>query len=381
MRAKSSIASSLLWAGLLALALGTSFARAQQPIQLQDNPPERYTVQKGDTLWGISGRFLKEPWRWPDLWRMNREQIENPHWIYPGDVVVLDRSDGQPRLRLERTSSSASGATSGAGSDATRLEPTVRVSPLASSAIPSIPPGDIEPYLSRPIVTGPDGPRDAGKIIAARDQRVVRGQGDAVYAVNVPERLGTEWLVYRPGKVLRSYDSNEFLGNELHYLGTAHVERFGEVSTLRITSAREEIVFGDLVVPAPHEELVNYVPHAPAQAIDGRIIALANDSVETGRGYLVTLDRGSHDGIEVGHVLAIYHPAPVIPDPRPYEGPDILSKLMDQTRAVVPPSRYLNLPAERSGLLFVFRVFDRLSYAIVLNTTEPVVVGDVVRKP
>jgi hypothetical protein len=336
-------------------------------------------VQKGDTLWGISGRFLKEPWRWPDLWRMNREQIENPHWIYPGDVVVLDRSDGQPRLRLERTSSSS--PKSGGGSDATRVEPTVRVSPLATNAIPSIPPGDIEPYLSRPIVTGPDGPHDAGKIIAARDQRVVRGQGDSVYAVNVTERLGTEWLVYRPGKVLRSYDSNEFLGNELHYLGTAHVERFGEVSTLRITSAREEIVFGDLVVPAPHEELVNYVPHAPAQAVDGRIIALANDSVETGRGYLVTLDRGSHDGIEVGHVLAIYHPAPVIPDPRPYEGPDILSKLMDQTRAVVPPSRYLNLPAERSGLLFVFRVFDRLSYAIVLNTTEPVVVGDVVRKP
>lgn len=370
MRAKSSIASSLLSAALLTLLLASGFVRAQ-PIQLQDNPPDRYTVQKGDTLWGIAGRFLKQPWRWPEVWRMNRDQIRNPHWIYPGDVVVLDRSDGQPRLTLERDPAS----------NATRLSPTVRVAPLADHAIPSIPAADIEPYLSRPVVTGPEGPPDAGKIIAARDQRVVRGAGDAVYAVNVPESAGTEWLVYRPGKVLRSYDSGEFLGEELRYLGAAHVERFGEVSTLRITAAREEIVFGDLVLPAPREELVNYVPHAPDRAVDGRIIALANDSVETGRGYLVTLDRGSRDGIEVGHVLAIYHPAPVIPDPRPYEGPDILSKLMDQTRAIVPPSRYLNLPAERSGLLFVFRVFDKLSYAIVLNTTEPVVVGDVVRKP
>jgi hypothetical protein len=375
MREKSSIASSLLSTGLLTLLLASGVAQAQQ-IQLQDNLPERYTVQKGDTLWGIAGRFLKQPWRWPDLWRMNREQIKNPHWIYPGDVVVFDRtSDGQPRLTLER------GADASDASNGTRLSPTVRVSPLAERAIPSIPAGDIEPYLSRPIVTGADGLPNAGKIIAARDQRVVRGAGDAVYAVNVPESAGTEWLVYRPGRVLRGYDSNEFLGDELKYLGTAHVERFGEVSTLRITSAREEIVFGDLVVPAPREELVNYVPHAPDRAVDGRIIALANDSVETGRGYLVTLDRGSRDGIEVGHVLAIYHPAPVIADPRPYEGPDILSKMLDQTRAIVPPTRYLNLPAERSGLLFVFRVFDKLSYAIVLNTTEPVVVGDVVRKP
>jgi len=371
MHAKSSIASSLLSACLM-LLVASALAQTP-PMQLQDNPPDRYTVQKGDTLWGIAARFLKQPWRWPELWRMNRDQIKNPHWIYPGDVLVFDKSDGTPRLTLERGSAPSSGVT--------RLSPTIRVAPLAAEAIPSIPAGDIEPFLSRPIVVGPEGPAGAGKIIAARDPRVVRGAGDAVYAVNVGETAGTEWLIYRPGQVLRSYDSNELLGSELRFLGTAHVERFGEVSTLRITSAREEIQFGDYVVPAPREELVNYVPHSPDRAVDGRIIALANDAVETGRGYLVTLDRGARDGIEVGHVLAIYHPAPVIADPRPYEGPDILSKLMDQTRAIVPPRNYLNLPAERSGLLFVFRVFDKLSYAIVLNTTEPVVVGDVVRRP
>jgi hypothetical protein len=300
---------------------------------------------------------------------MNRDQIRNPHLIYPGDVIVLDRSDGQPRLSLERST------------NPNRLSPSVRVVPLAAEAIPSIPPGDIEPYLTRPIITGPDGLPDAAKIVAARDNRVIRGSGDSFYAVKVDERSGTQWFLYRPGKVLRAFDSNELLGNEMRFLGTASVERFGEVSTLQITSAREEILIGDLLVPAPREELVNYVPHMPDRSVDGRIIALGNDSVETGRGYLVTLDRGMRDGLESGHVLAIYHPAPVIADPRPSTGPDIFSKLADQTRVMVQPTRYLDLPPERTGLLFVFRVFDKLSYAIVLNTTEPIVVGDVVRRP
>lgn len=370
MRAKSITASLLLSAFLLPLLLGSGVLRAQE-IQLQDNPPDRYTVQKGDTLWGIAGRFLKQPWRWPDVWRMNRDQIRNPHWIYPGDVIVLDRSGGQPRLSLERS-------VSGAGN---RLSPSIRIAPLEAEAIPSIPPGDIEPFLTRPLITGPDGLPGAAKIVAARDARVVRGAGDFVYALNVDENSGSQWFIYRPGKPLRSYDSNELLGNELRFLGTANVDRFGEVSTLRITAAREEILFGDLLVPAPREELVNYVPHAPDRAVEGRIIALGNDAAETGRGYLVTLDRGMQDGLESGHVLAIYRPAPVIPDPRPYEGPDVLSKLVEQTRVLVQPTHYLNLPPERTGLLFVFRVFDRLSYAIVLNTSEPIVVGDVVRKP
>jgi len=368
MRAKSNTASLLLSACLLPLLLASGILRAQD-IPLQDNPPDRYTVQKGDTLWGIAGRFLKQPWRWPDVWRMNRDQIRNPHLIYPGDVIVLDRSGGEPRLSLERSS------------NLNRLSPSIRVVPLTAEAIPSIPPGDIEPYLTRPIVTGPDGLPDAAKIVAARDNRVIRGSGDSFYAVRVDEKSGTQWFLYRPGKVLRAFDSNELLGNEMRFLGTASVERFGEVSTLQITSAREEILIGDLLVPAPREELVNYVPHTPDRSVDGRIIALGNDSAETGRGYLVTLDRGMRDGLESGHVLAIYHPAPVIADPRPYTGPDIFSKLADQTRAIVQPTRYLDLPPERTGLLFVFRVFDKLSYAIVLNTTEPIVVGDVVRRP
>jgi len=213
---------------------------------------------------------------------------------------------------------------------------------------------------------------------------VVRGRGDKVYAVSIDPAAGTQWFLYRPGRVLRSYDSKELLGYEMRFLGTAEVERFGrvgEVSTVTITNAREEIVIGDLLVPAPREELVNYVPHAPDRAVEGRIIDLAGDAHEAGRGAIVTVDRGAGDGLEVGHVLAVYHPQPVMVDPRPYQGGDVTAKGPEPTKILLPPTQYLNIPPERSGLLFVFRVFDRVAYAVVLNTTDPVFPGDVVRKP
>jgi hypothetical protein len=355
------------------LALASPPARADD-LQLQDNPPDRYTVQKGDTLWGISGKFLKQPWRWPEIWRMNREQIKNPHWIYPGDVVVLDKVDGSWRLSLDRPAGPRPNA---------RLSPAVRVESLDSEAIPTIPAGDLAPFLSRPIITAtPDGVPGAGRIIAAHDSRVVRGEGDYVYAVNIEEKSGTQWYIYRPGKVLHSYDSKELLGYELRFLGTARVDRFGEVARMEITSAREEILMDDLLIPAPREELVNYVPHAPDKAIDGRIIALDGDSHEVGRGFLVTVDRGSRDGLDVGTVLAIYHPTPVIPDPRPSTEPSVLSRFIsDPTRDMLQPTRYLPIPPERSGLLFIFRVFDKVAYGIVLNASEQVVTGDLARKP
>ena len=369
MRAKSITASLLVSAFMLALLLAPRVLRAQA-IELQDNPPDRYTVQKGDTLWGIAGKFLKQPWRWPDVWRMNREQIKNPHWIYPGDVIVLDRSGAEPRLSLENSAGNA-----------TRLSPTIRVGPLEETAIPSIPPGDVEPYLSRPLVTDTSTLTGAAQFVAAKDGRLSRGAGDSLYAVGVDQKAGNLWYIYRPGAVLREYGSGVLLGYEMRYLGTADVEHFGPVSTMLITAAREDILVGDLLIPAPHEQIINFVPHAPTRQVEGRIILLANDATETGRGYIVTVDRGTQDGLDTGSVLAIYHAAPVIEDPQPYQGPDVISKLADQTRPILPPTRYLELPPERTGLLFVFRVFDRVAYAIVLNTSEPIVAGDVVRKP
>ncbi len=365
MRQKFSIANLTAATAAAILLLGATTSAAAD-VQVNDPVPGRYTVQKGDTLWGIAGRFLKEPWRWPEIWRMNREQIKNPHLIYPGDVIVLDRVDGQWRLSLERPT--------------TRLSPSVRVTPLDVDAIPSIPAGDIEPYLSRPLITGPEGLEKAPQIIAGRDARVIRGQGDVVYAVGVEARIGDQWYIYRQGRQFKSFNGDELLGLEQRYVGGAKVERFGEVSTLRIVAANEEILVGDRLVPAPRGQLMSYSPHAPGRSISGRILATNRDSIEAGRGWIVTLDKGARDGLDVGSVLAIYRVAPPMPDPRPPTTVDQIDPMSEPTR-FFQPERLLQLPDERSGLLFVFRVFDRVSYALVLNTTDPVEAGDYVRNP
>jgi hypothetical protein len=368
MRQQFSIARRLLAAIATSVMLASTAAAADDAVRLADGAPQSYTVQKGDTLWGISGKFLKDPWRWPDVWRMNRDQISNPHRIYPGDVIVLEQgADGQPRLGVMR--------------EGVRLSPMVRSTPLNAQAIPSIPPGDLDPYLTKPLITNAEGLAGSGEIIAGRERdRVIRGQGDKVYGVSIDTANGDAWYIYRPGKALYSLDTREVLGFENRYIGSAKVDRFGDVSTLTITEAVEEVFVGDRLIPVPRETLVNYAPHAPTKGIEGRIIASYRNASEMGRGALVTIDKGQADGVDIGTVLAIYRGVAPILDPRPNtEVPRIL-RLLDQTTVFVP-DKYLSVPQERTGLLFVFRVFDRVSYAILLNTTDPVTVGDFVRNP
>ena len=353
-------------AAAVAAMAGAGPALAQD-IQVADGAPKTYTVQKGDTLWGISSKFLKEPWKWPDVWRMNREQIRNPHLIYPGDVVSLDIVQGKPQLALAR--------------DAVQLSPTTRVSSLDAQAIPSIPPNDLEPYLTRPLITGPSGLYDAAEILRGRsDERVVRGAGDVVYVLGIDRKAGDYWYIYRPAGAVVTLDGTEVLGYESKFLGTARVEKFGELSTVRIETSTEEIQVGDRMLPAPRETLVNYVPHAPDRPVNARILRVPYGGLETARGGVVTLDQGAKDGMEVGHVLAIYRVIQPIEDTRPSRQQSVILRFLDNT-TVFTPREYVAPADERTGLLFVFRTFDRVSFAVVLNSTDPIRPGDYARTP
>ena len=355
---------------LAALACG-ALGAAAQTLQLVDQPPQTYTVQKGDTLWGISGKYLKEPWRWPDLWQMNKNEVRNPHLIYPGDVIRLDIVGGQPRLTVARDTQR----------ETIRLSPTSRVSALESTAIPSIPPNDLEPYLTRPLVTGPSGLYEAAEILQGRNnERVVRGTGDVVYVLGIDQKLGDYWYIYRPAGAIVNLDGTEVLGYESKFLGTARVEKFGDLATVRIESATEEILVGDRMLPAPRETLVNYVPHAPDRPIAARILRVPYGGLESARGGIVTLDRGTADGVEVGHVLAVYRGAAAVADPRPSRQQTIILRFLDQTTPFTP-REYLQAADYRTGLVFVFRTFDRVSFGVLLNTTDTVRPGDFARTP
>jgi hypothetical protein len=378
--------------------------RAEEVV-LAPGAPTRYVVKQGDTLWGISGKFLKDPWRWPELWRMNRTEIKNPHWIYPGDVVVLDMVDGKPRLSLERDGKPASAAVPASASASVsviaaapvpvpvpapapaarettvRLSPRIRSTPVDADAIPSIPAGDLQPFLSRPLITGPEGLVNSAEVVAGRDQRVVRGEGDVIYVSGIDRSGGDVWYIYRPGRTFASYDNpGDIVGYEQRFLGSAKVESYGPISTVRITNAREEILVGDQLVPQPRGQLINYAPHSPPGEIGGHIIALEREASEAGVGWIVTIDKGAQDGLDIGTVLAAYKLFAPAPDPRPQKAQDRGLPVSDRT-SIFQRDQMLDLPEERTGLVFVYRVFDRVSYALLMRTVDPIEVGNYVRKP
>ena len=333
--------SSLLWANA---------ASAQtKPLELNDDAPDRHVVVPGDTLWGISSEFLKEPYRWPEIWRLNQEQIRNPHLIYPGQVIVLDRSGDRPQLKIARDVRDI------------KLEPHIYTNSNVN-AIASIPPQVIEPFLSEPLVVEINALRLAPRIVATQEDRVYLGAGNLAYATGVKESAKV-WQIYRPGKALIDPDNQATLGYEAVFLGSARMSRAGEPATFEIISSREEIGRDDRLIPAARPSMVSYAPHAPARAIAGRIISIYGGVGEGGRNSIVAISRGRSEGVEVGHVLAIYRAGQVVENR--YEGKKETYKL----------------PDERSGLLFVFRVFDHVSYALVMNVTPSVAPGDPVRTP
>ncbi len=377
---------------LLVLACLSLNANAED-IQLQKNHPDRYVVVKGDTLWGISGKFLKDPWQWPKVWKMNRAQIKNPHWIYPGDVIVLDKSGASPQLRLLR--------------ETVTLEPGVRIEPLEKEAIHTIAPSVIDPFLSQPLLIENGKLDDAPRIISGQDNRVILSPGTRVYINNIQEGEGVHWDIYRPGEALRDPDTNEVLGTEAIYLGDVNIARYGAPATGDIVKAKEEIFTKDRLVVAPDEFKSSFVPHAPEGDIRGRIMRIYGGVAEGGPNTVVSINRGKNDGLEEGHVLAISRYGKVIRDPE-YKDPasnkvvaeekklkqlnfDVTSdpdgkkivnfeKEPPQTKVVLEPGQ-VKLPDERVGLLMIFRTFDRVSYGLIMSASDAIYTLDSVHTP
>jgi len=381
-------------------------------VALADNPPDSYTVVKGDTLWGISGKFLKEPWRWPEIWDINRDQIKNPHWIYPGDLIVLDRSGASPRLRVLREPGTE------------RLSPRMRVEELQDQAIPAVPSAVIGPFLSQPLVVPSSTLDDAPRVVAGEENRVMMGNGNRAFARGLQAAHGKLLQAYRPAAPIVDPETGDYLGYGAVYLGAAQVIEFGEISTIEFTSVTREIGIGDRLLPAGQPLPYSYAPHAPASPVSGRIISAYSNLREMGQNSIVALNRGSRDGLDEGTVLAIYRdpavhrrimrtgrpvwgtPAELETTQSAWRGPPywgdpgpaqeltaLQNNPMAQTPRLPGPSSaaarpVINensplqmLPKERYGLLFVFRTFERLSFALVLESSRPVEVLDTFSNP
>ena len=344
-------------------------------VTIDPNAPDRYVVVPGDTLWGISGRFLRDPWRWPQLFELNRDQIKNPHRIYPGDVIVLDRQAGRARVLAQQE---------------IRVSPRVRIEPREAEAIPSIPAAAIEPFLTQPLVVDQATLDSAPRIVATEENRVVVGSGNRAYARGVQAKTGDYWQIFRPGDPLVDPDSKEYLGYEAVYLGDAQVVRPGEVSTLEIVRSNQEMYIGDRMFAAPKPVFTSYVPRAPEKQIQGRIISAYGGLAEIGTNSVVTLNKGSRDGLEVGNVLGVFRSPESASNLRYNTEP--MSNLRNtplygrqgitgHDPSIAPPLPETNLPAERHALIFVFRTFEKVSYALVMQASAPINVLDRIQNP
>ena len=363
-------------------ATASQVAQAGVPLaDLVSNAPDEYTVKRGDTLWAISGVFLKAPWRWPELWGMNLEDIRNPHRIYPGQQLYVDKSSGRAILRARQQAG-------GSGAPGTvRVSPRTRYESLADAAIPTLSPQAIEPFLSEALIVDEASFALAPRIVAAQEGRVLLSRGDRAYARGaysskeggkpLSDARGepVAYQVFRNATPLKDPSTGEILGYEAVYLGKAELVRGESTATVKdkngkestevvpatldILIAKEEMRVGDRLTPEPPRELLSYVPRAPVSQIEGQIVSIYGSAVLYAAGnQVVVLNRGARDGLERGHVMAIQRSG---------------ARLTDRTDSA---RTQIRLPNERNGLMMVFRIFEKVSYALILESTDGVKVGD-----
>jgi LysM repeat protein len=336
-------------------------AQAGVPLAaLAPNAPDRYTVKRGDTLWDLSNMYLTSPWRWPELWGMNKDQVKNPHLIYPGQELLLIKDGSHARLQV-------AGAGAPDGDPTTeKLEPRIRDQEAQRLAIPSIPNRLIEPFLSQPLVLEPGALDSAPRIMATQEGRVYVGRGDEAYARGVAAGSALNFNVFRPLKPLYDPDDKirkKPIAYEAFYLGTANMVRPGEVAKVRIDTSKQEIGIGDRLLPIDRQKLESYVPKRPSGQIEARVISIYDGVRYGGGGQIITINRGTNDALVIGDVLQLWRMGATV---------------LDRT---APRREYVKLPDEQMGLAFVFRVFPTISYALIQRGTTPVEVGDRAANP
>ncbi len=317
-------------------------------IKIKPNHPDEYVVVKGDTLWDISGKFLENPWQWPSLWG-NNPQIKNPHLIYPGNTLYFSIVDGQPRLSLSKTLS---------------LHPKIRESSI-EHAIKVIPTDAISQFLSSPRVVSETELELSPYVVEIAGEHLIAGTGDRIYVRSILQPKSLGYTIYRKGETYISPETGEILGYEAKYIADTTIERSGDPATLLITKSAHEIRRGDRLMGSNENSLaLNFFPHPPKENISANIISVLDGVSQIGQHNIVVLDKGYADNIEVGHILDIYHSGKIVTDP--------FSGVLNDT---------VKLPDKIAGLLMVFRTFDRVSYALVLEANQAIHLRDKAKTP
>lgn len=337
--------------GLLILCMAVTSVTADE-IALRSDHPTRYVVVKGDTLWDISARFLETPWRWPEVWSFN-PQIENPHLIYPGDVVSLVYDEqGNPMLTVER------------GQATVKMSPQVHATRI-DKPISTIPLNAIQQFLGQPRIVGEREINNAAYIIASAEGRLIAGKGDTIYAKGLVAGSDSKFSVMRIGQAYREAgEKGEILGYEAIHVAEADVQVFGEPSTLKIIDSARETLMGDRLLPRREQELdPTFIPHPPDRMIEGQIIGVVDGVSRIGQFQTVVINKGELDGIETGHVLAVYQLGGKVRDVRSED------------------TNLIELPDVRAGIVLVIRAYGRLSYALVMESERDMRVYDFVRNP
>lgn len=330
-------------------------APAKEAVQLKPQHPLRYVVKKGDTLWDISNMFLQSPWLWPEIWYVN-PQIKNPHLIFPGDVITLTYVNGRPQLALTR------------GQPPVHLSPKVRVEPL-SKAIPTIPIDAIRPFLTRPEVVDADELNNAPYILRTLDGRLMTGAQGRVYVRGQNAADGASYTILRKSRPLTDPQTGEVLGYQALYVGALKITQWGDPATAVVTASSEEVMGGDRLIPTSNEMLSShFTPRAPGREVHAQIIDILGGLAEAGQYQVVVLDRGARDGLEAGNVLAIYQHGQAVEDPY-------------AKRGFLSGDNKVQLPDRNAGVAMVFRTFNRVSYALIMQSTSEIHLLDMARNP